>query len=163
MTRLIGTLLALMMLAACSSGPFLDYTADPLAVEPPGSPNWALALPKEAGREDVRTQDTPVYAISAEALLGHFDEIALADDRVEAIPSAERDALSRAYVQRSVLFGFPDVISVTALELGVGDAGTRASLAIYSRSIYGYSDLGVNQDRVNRWIEALDERADRVR
>ncbi|MCB1632914.1 MAG: DUF1499 domain-containing protein [Pseudomonadales bacterium] len=31
----------------------------------------------------------------------------------------------------------------------------RSTLIIYSRSVYGYSDLGVNKARVNRWLAEL--------
>ena len=36
-------------------------------------------------------------------------------------------------------------------------AGPEAStLVLYSRSVYGHSDLGVNRARVTAWLAALD-------
>ena len=55
------------------------------------------------------------------------------------------------YVQRSALvFGFPDYISGQS-SVEASDGG---SLAVWSRSGYGYSDLGVNRARVERWLIA---------
>jgi uncharacterized protein (DUF1499 family) len=54
-------------------------------------------------------------------------------------------------VQRSPIMRFPDVITVRIIPLGPA----HSTLAIYSRSIYGYSDLGVNRARVTRWLERL--------
>jgi len=36
----------------------------------------------------------------------------------------------------------------------MGDGNT--SIAVYSRSRYGYADLGVNQARVERWVKTLE-------
>ena len=47
--------------------------------------------------------------------------------------------------------GFPDAISIRLMPEG---AGTK--LEIFSRSRYGYSDLGVNAARVAAWIAALE-------
>ena len=56
------------------------------------------------------------------------------------------------YMQRSWLFRFPDTVTVRFIALGAG----RSTLAVYSRSHYGYSDLGVNQARVRAWLSALN-------
>lgn len=58
------------------------------------------------------------------------------------------------YVQRSLLLRFPDLITVRFLPAGE----SQSTLAIYSRSIYGRSDLGVNQRRVTTWIEQLEKK-----
>ena len=52
------------------------------------------------------------------------------------------------------MFNFPDLITAQ-----VGEAGPDAStLVLYSRSVYGYSDLGVNRRRLNAWLAALRTR-----
>jgi len=56
-------------------------------------------------------------------------------------------------VQRSALFRFPDTVSIEVIPLG----DSRSTLAIYSRSTYGYSDLGVNRKRIERWLARLAE------
>jgi len=47
------------------------------------------------------------------------------------------------------MFGWPDYISVRAVAVEGG-----AALAVWSRSRYGYSDMGVNRARVGRWLAA---------
>ena len=61
------------------------------------------------------------------------------------------DQLQVHYVARSALFNFPDLIMVQVREDGPG----RSDLIIYSRSVYGRSDLGVNRKRVETWLAAL--------
>jgi uncharacterized protein (DUF1499 family) len=55
------------------------------------------------------------------------------------------------YRTRTPLLRFPDDVTVQFVALDEG----RSSLAIYSRSHYGYSDLGTNQRRVDEWISRL--------
>jgi len=55
------------------------------------------------------------------------------------------------WVERSALARFPDII---AAELVPGPAG--AGLFLYSRSLFGWSDFGVNRRRVAAWLAALD-------
>lgn len=125
---------------------------DPLAAAPPDRPNWALALPAGLDAAAAATIETPVYAGDPVALLNIFDDAVLALPRVRRVAD---EPLAKTYVQRSALIGYPDYVSVRAVALGPG----RASLAIYSRSVYGYSDWGVNAARVGRWLALLDARA----
>ena len=53
-------------------------------------------------------------------------------------------------MQRSRLFRFPDYITAEAMETDGGSA-----LAIYSRAVIGYSDIGVNRKRIMAWLDAL--------
>lgn len=56
------------------------------------------------------------------------------------------------YVVRSAVFNFPDLVVAQVTAAGP-DSST---LVLYSRSVYGYSDLGVNQARLKAWLAALD-------
>jgi uncharacterized protein (DUF1499 family) len=56
------------------------------------------------------------------------------------------------YVQHSLTFRFPDIITVEFVRLG----SDRSSLAIYSQSRYGEFDFGKNRKRVERWLALLD-------
>jgi uncharacterized protein (DUF1499 family) len=80
--------------------------------------------------------------------------------KVKALPTleprtvlvAENDAeLRYVLVQRSALFDFPDTINIVIQPI---DA-SHAAIAIYSRSRYGTGDLGVNMQRVQRWLDLL--------
>ncbi len=50
------------------------------------------------------------------------------------------------------LFNFPDLI-VAQVAAASPEAST---LVLYSRSVYGYGDFGVNRARVVTWLAALD-------
>lgn len=145
-------------LMGCAGEDLAAVQSAPATVSPPGSPNWALGAPREVNTIATPTHEVPVFATGPEELLGYLDTVAEAEERVDPlVPAWSPLGVARAYVQRSATFGFPDVISVEAVDLGIGDAGQRASLVIYSQSVYGYSDLGVNGARLDRWLEQLAE------
>lgn len=58
------------------------------------------------------------------------------------------------FEQRSALFLFPDFFTIRIIAL----PGNRATLAAYSGSVYGHSDLGVNRKRIEDLLERLRER-----
>jgi uncharacterized protein (DUF1499 family) len=64
---------------------------------------------------------------------------------------ADEAALTERYVQRSALLEFPDTIVLRYLE----QPDNRSTVAMYSRSQLGRSDLGVNKARIERWIAKL--------
>jgi uncharacterized protein (DUF1499 family) len=55
------------------------------------------------------------------------------------------------YVQRSRLLRFPDLVTVRFVPID----DTHSTLAIYSRSVYGKGDMGVNRIRVEEWLARL--------
>ena len=60
------------------------------------------------------------------------------------------------FVARSAWLNFPDLITAQ-----IDEAGREASsLVLYSRSVYGYSDLGVNRRRLNAWLAAVQTKID---
>lgn len=66
--------------------------------------------------------------------------------------STNRTGFFRAtYVQRSLVFGFPDIISVQIKTV----TPTSASIALMSKSKFGYSDFGVNRKRVKTLLAGL--------
>ena len=68
------------------------------------------------------------------------------------------DGLHLTLVQRTALLRFPDYIDV-AIQPAPGGNGDGSTIAIYSRSRFGYSDLGVNRKRVEDWMAALETKA----
>jgi uncharacterized protein (DUF1499 family) len=72
--------------------------------------------------------------------------------RVKQI-AVSKDGWQYDFIQRSRLLRFPDTITVRFLPLGE----QRSTLAIYSRSHYGYRDFGVNRQRVEAWLRALQQ------
>ncbi|WP_170125317.1 DUF1499 domain-containing protein [Jannaschia seohaensis] len=121
------------------------WHADPEAGARTGKPNDYLVA--EGGDRPALRLDRAPQEVAAQ-----FDEIAMADERVERIAGSP-DEGHVTYVQRSRLMGFPDAISVK-----VSPEGDGARVSVWSRSRYGHSDLGVNRERVERWLSALESR-----
>jgi uncharacterized protein (DUF1499 family) len=113
----------------------------------PGSPNTCLAAPPGAHRQaHLTTPPLPVDAATAWPLLRSLGDGFPRTTRIAEWP--ERRQVQ--WVQRSAVANFPDII---AAELASGPAG--AGLFLYSRSLFGYSDFGVNRRRVQAWLAAL--------
>jgi uncharacterized protein (DUF1499 family) len=120
---------------------------DLLHIERPSSPNTALAAP--AGFSPAPDVVTPTYAAEPAALLAALARVAAAQPRVFLLAQTEARV---DWVARSRIANFPDEVSAQATPA----EGGGSSLVLYSRSIYGYSDLGVNRKRIDAWLAALD-------
>jgi uncharacterized protein (DUF1499 family) len=92
------------------------------------------------------------YETSAAQLRQAFLRVALSKPRVSHTLKDDV-ALYDNLVARSALFRFPDLIALRCLDLGKG----RSSLAVYARSVYGHSDLGVNRARTMAWVREVEE------
>jgi uncharacterized protein (DUF1499 family) len=117
-------------------------------IERPASPNTALAGP--SGFAPPPDVVTPTYPVPAARLLEAVRAVAAAQPRtfLAADYAAERQT---HWVVRSAVFNFPDLVTAQ-----IADAGPDSStLVLYSRSVYGYGDLGVNRQRLNTWLAAL--------
>ena len=117
----------------------------------PASPNTFLLCPAgfSASPPD---QEAPVYKCSGDLLMSRWEAMINHQPRTIEHDRSE-DALSRTYVQRSLLVGYPDVISVQFIV----NSEVSCSLAVYSRSQYGHSDFGVNRRRVLGWLADLEK------
>ena len=114
----------------------------------PSTPNTALAAP--AGFAPPPDIVTSPYALAPDALFTLVQAVAAQQPRTyqAALYFGQHQV---HYVARSTVFNFPDLIMVQ-----VQSAGPDTSLLIiYSRSVYGRSDLGVNRKRVAAWLAAL--------
>lgn len=115
----------------------------------PRSPNTCLAAPlTHPGPKQITAPLLPVTADAGfEALL----RVAEGFERTWILGSWPERRQAQ-WVERSPRANFPDIITA---ECVTTPAGT--SLFLYSRSLFGYSDLGVNAKRVARWLAALAE------
>ncbi len=118
-------------------------------LEPPASPNSCLAAPPGFAKAQVTTPPLPVDAERAWAVLRRLPGERFPRTFLLAEWPERRQA---QWVVRSALANFPDIV---AAEVVSGPAGT--GLFLYSRSLFGWSDFGVNRRRVLTWIAALDE------
>ena len=107
----------------------------PAAVTPPATPNYELRVGDRA----------PVFDVTPDVMAARLDAIATAEGAAMIGGSLAEGHMT--YVARSRLMGYPDAISIRLVPVG---QGTRVE--IFSRSRFGYSDLGVNAARVERWI-----------
>lgn len=120
---------------------------DLMRLERPSSPNTALAAPEGfSPKPDVVT---PGYKADPQALLAALGRVAASQPRTYALAEAPE---RRDWVARTRVANFPDEVAAQAMPR----AGGGSDLVLYSRSIYGHSDFGVNRKRVQAWLAALD-------
>lgn len=117
------------------------WHTDPLAAEPGAG---AFVVKPEGGD----TSGPLIAAAPAEAL-AQLHAVAMATPRTRVV-AGSLDEGRITYETRSLVMGFPDYTTVTALPDGDG-----ARYAIFARLRFGNSDLGVNRARVEGWLEQL--------
>ena len=94
--------------------------------------------------------EPPVYALKVGALAQRFADSLGEESKLELVDNTA-GGLQLRFVQYTPLMEFPDTIQVDFLSLDEN----RSTLAIYSRSKYGYGDMGTNLARIKRWLERL--------
>lgn len=113
------------------------------------SPNTALAAP--AGFQptpDIMTHD---YDVAPEKVFAAAQAAILAQPRT--VLQREFTAVLQAhYVVRSAVVGFPDLVMLQVLPTADGSS----QVVIWSRSVYGRYDFGVNRKRLVAWLSAID-------
>jgi uncharacterized protein (DUF1499 family) len=111
--------------------------------------NDALVCPASLCPNAKPDREPKIYTIGPGELLARLKTTALAAPDTRELPSAKPDRVR--FLQHSRLMRFPDTIDA---EVFSADGG--ATLAIYSRSLIGRKDFGVNSARVTRWLTALE-------
>lgn len=132
------------------AGPADQGAVDFAAIARPTTPNTYLVCPDELCGAAAADAVAPVFAVSVESLrdaafVAWRDEL-----RLEQVAVTD-DGNQIRLVQYTALMRFPDTISVRFIALG----DDRSTLALYSRSLVGYSDLGANEARATRWLDRL--------
>lgn len=121
---------------------------DKLERRPTG--NDALACP--AGRcSTVSDFESPVFELPPQELLARVRKFALSEPRTIELKTVPNEDVRADFQQASATLRFPDIVSVEVFALGP----QRSTLAIWSRSVVGRKDFGVNRARVERWLKAL--------
>jgi hypothetical protein len=112
-------------------------------------PNQYLLCPK--GMCTAETDgEAPVFDVPIEQLQVAWDEMLAEQPRLQVL-RREVTNMQIDYVQRSRLLRFPDLVTVRFVP--IDDA--HSTLAIFSRSVYGKGDMGVNRIRVEEWLARL--------
>ncbi|WP_425053691.1 DUF1499 domain-containing protein [Psychromarinibacter sp. S121] len=115
------------------------WHVDPLKAPDPGEGGVLL-----------HPDDSKFYPLPPASLLAAFDQVAREEPRTTRLAGSVEDGRI-TYVARSLVWGFPDYITVAAVPEGEG-----ARLAVYSRLRFGRGDMGVNRKRLDRWLHRLD-------
>lgn len=117
--------------------------------ERPTTPNTALAAPKDADAQpDI---ETPVFHVAAPRLWAAVEGVADGQPRTFRLAD-DRTGMTGSWVVRSAMWNFPDIVAARVAPRGSEDS----TLALYSRSLYGRSDLGVNRRRLEAWLAAVN-------
>jgi uncharacterized protein (DUF1499 family) len=166
--RLATAAMALVLLAAAGwygwqLGPWADAATDGYGVpvdfaglERKASPNQYLVAPDGLTPRAKPDMESPVFSVPPDRLRDAFLTVVAEAPRTTLL-NRSADGLRLSLVQRTALLRFPDYIDV-AIQPAPGGNGDGSTIAIYSRSRFGYSDLGVNRKRVEDWMSALETR-----
>jgi len=115
------------------------------------TPNDALVCPAGHCPNAKPDAEPKTYAMAPAELLARLTSIALAEPGTsELYCRTDCDRIARI-LQHTRLMRFPDTIDIVVLPV----ADNQSTLAIYSRSLIGRGDLGVNRARIERWLAAL--------
>jgi uncharacterized protein (DUF1499 family) len=118
------------------------------------TPNDALVCPASHCPNAKPDAEPKTYSVAPAELLAKLKRIALSEpDTTELYCATDCDRTARI-LQHTRLMRYPDTIDIEVLPL----ADNHSTLAIYSRSLIGRGDLGVNRARIERWLAALDAR-----
>jgi uncharacterized protein (DUF1499 family) len=111
-------------------------------------PNDYLVCPPGYCRRAIADRDSPSFPVSAQELRRRVTALLSRTPRTVILFADKWHILAE---QRSRLLGFPDHIDIEVIP----DGENSAALAIYSRSRYGYFDLGANRRRVEDWLRKI--------
>ena len=116
----------------------------------PATPNTCLLTPATApGSGHLHRDPFPVAPDDAFAAIR---AVAAAQPRTFSL-AAYPDRRQAQWVVRSRLMNYPDIVVAEA-----APAGDGTGLWLYSRSLLGHSDFGVNRARVMDWLGAFEDR-----
>ncbi|MBB35667.1 MAG: hypothetical protein CME88_05575 [Hirschia sp.] len=116
----------------------------------PSRPNHALIAPEGLCQQADPDRISPVFNLPLEDVKAAFLRMLANEPRIQI---QDETAQALELVQRSRVFRFPDKISVRFIPINDG----QTTLAIYSRAVYGYGDMGVNSKRVDHFMDCLKQ------
>ncbi len=118
---------------------------------PPDKPNYYLVCPRDYCSAKANAY-SPVFDMNEARLTKVTLDFISKQPRTKQISHNPQEN-QYTYVQRSLVFRFPDFITVQFIARN----NEQSTLAIYSRSKYGYSDFGVNRKRVMHWLSSIKQ------
>jgi uncharacterized protein (DUF1499 family) len=115
--------------------------------------NDALVCPTVRCPSAKPDQEAKIYPVAPADLLARFKAIALAQPDTSELPCDPNCERAARFVQYTRLMRYPDTIDVEVFPEGEN----RSTLAIYSRSLVGRRDFGVNRARIAHLLAKLDK------
>mmetsp|Transcript_714 Transcript_714/g.899 ORF Transcript_714/g.899 Transcript_714/m.899 type:complete len:211 (-) Transcript_714:31-663(-) len=128
------------------------------------SPNEYLIAPKSSCPQfngstplddgQPRREEAPVFPVGVDELQSIFIESFKRRYALESFAEptlVNKTKRQYVYVERTPLLRFPDIINVQFISLDEN----RSTLVIHSGSVFGYSDLGKNKQRLTEIISSL--------
>lgn len=113
-------------------------------------PNQFLVAPPDATANATPHATSPTLELAPADLASRLKSEIIATAPRTRILRERPDGLAFTAVQRSAVMRFPDFVAVE-----VRPAGTGATVLVYSRSVFGIRDFGVNRSRVEGWLAQL--------
>ena len=150
--KILFRVLLLLVLGIIAAGLFVRFApiapetwhVDPLTAAIPDKDNHFLLRPEDGDGP------APVFAADRAAVAAAFAQL-VSETPSATLIAGSPEAGHMTAIVRFRLVGFPDFVTVKLVETEDGTA-----LAIFSRSKYGYSDMGVNKARVEAWLAVLE-------
>lgn len=118
---------------------------DPFGVQPPNKPNYYITSLEEG-----------TFDIPAEELVEKLRTVLAKTARTNRIsrnyyPADSDEFYGATFVTRTRLMGYPDYTSIKVVKT----SPTTSQMMMFGRARFGYSDLGVNKQRILGWLAAL--------
>jgi len=113
------------------------------------------SFPAKIGDYGARNSFTAVRAMSTEMdeVIAKIDEVILATPRTKRMAGLPgMDVIT--YETRSAVMGFPDYTNVSIISPDTVE-NDAPLIAIRGKARFGLDDLGVNEQRIRGWIDAL--------
>lgn len=140
---------ALFVRAATVSHDPDEWHVDPFEITRPVSPNTYYVATQSMVAASV-DKEAPIYTAAAVVMAQAFDDFVMTQPSVLRLAGSSAEGWV-TYVQRTPKLKMPDYISVKFINFEEGGS----TLAIYSRSRFGYGDMGVNKARIDLWLQSL--------
>lgn len=118
---------------------------------PSKKPNSALFCPVDYCPNAKRSSPSPIFNISTTELKDRLLTLILAEKNMHQVATDDEN-LQYRFVHYTPLMRYPDTIRVKFISLD----DDKSTLAIFSESQIGRSDLSVNYKRINAWMDVLE-------
>lgn len=127
-------------------GPGNRAPVDFATLQVPDSPNrYLVCPPAQCARADA---ESPVYPVPADRLRAAWLDV-IGKHGATLLSSGDEQIEAEV---RTPWLRFPDLVTVRIEPQGPD----RSTAKVYSRSLYGYSDMGVNAARVKAWTAEVE-------